>query len=131
MLKNNKGFTGADIVIAIVAIIIFTSTILALMYNVKFENLKIRAKLLADIYLTETLENIGIASYDDVSQENIDNLIPEMPDVFSSKIEISKINEEENTDKTEDIIKKVTVKVLYKIGNKTYEESAQRLKVKE
>lgn len=131
MLKNNKGFTGTDIAISIIAIIIFTSTILALMYNVKIENLKIKAKLVANIYLTEALENVGIAKYDEVSVENIENLVPQVSDAYQSHIEISKVSEEENTDKTEDIIKKVTVKISYKIGNKTYEESAERLKIKE
>lgn len=130
MVKNNRGFTQADIVIAVVAIIVFTSVILALMYNVKLENTKLKGKILASIYLTETLENVGIADYDSVTEENKEQLTPEMTDVFDSKVSVSKIIDEDTT-KTEDIIKKVKVTITYKIGNKIYEESAQRLKVKE
>lgn len=129
MLKNKKGFTGMDISIAVIAIVIFTSTILALMYNVKMENLKIQTKLLASIYLTETLENIGIARYDDITAENI-NMIPDnMPDIFNIKTNVTKISDEDNT--KEDLIKKVIVTISYKVGDKTYEEVAERLKIKE
>lgn len=131
MLKNNKGITGTDIVISVIAIILFTSTILALMSNIKLENLKIKSKLIADVYLVETLENIGIAKYDEIVPENVDNLIPNMSENFEAKIEIIKVNEEVDTEKTEDILKKVTVKILYRVGNKKYEEIAQRLKIKE
>lgn len=129
MLKSKRGITGVDAIIAIIAIMIFTSTILALMYNVKMENLKIKAKALASVYMTEILENIGITEYDEVTSENIE-LIPQMPEALNAKINVSKIIEEDNT-KTEDILKKVTVTISYKIGNKTYQETTQRLKTKE
>ena len=127
MLKNSKGFTGIDIVISIIAILLFTSSILALMYNVKKENLEIEAKLLANIYLTETLENIGIAEYDDITSENT-NIIPEMSDSFHITTNVTKISDEDAT--KEDIIKKVNITISYKVRNKTYEESVQRLKIK-
>lgn len=129
MLKSKRGITGVDAIIAIIAIMIFTSTILALMYNVKMENLKIKAKALASVYMTEILENIGITEYDEVTSENTD-LIPQMPEALNAKINVSKIIEEDTT-KTEDILKKVTVTISYKIGNKTYQETTQRLKTKE
>ena len=129
MLKNKKGFTEIDIVISIAAIALFTSTILALMYNVKMENLKMQAKLLSTIYLTETLENIGIAKYEDVITDNT-NLIPtDMPNAYNININVKKYSDTDPN--KEDLIKKVDVIIKYKIGNKTYEESAQRLKIKE
>lgn len=129
MLRNKKGLTGVDISIAVIAIILFSSIILSLMYNVKLENLKIKAKVQANIYLTEIAEKIGIADYDDVTSENT-NLFPgEITDAYIAKIEVSKFSDEDTT--KEDIIKKVKITISYKIGNKTYEESLQRLKVKE
>lgn len=129
MLKNKNGLAAVDICIALIAIIIFSSIILSLMYNVKLENLKIKAKVKANIYLTEILENIGIAKYDDVTSENL-NLFPnDMSDAYTAKIEVSKLSDEDSN--KEDVIKKVKVIVSYEIGNKTYEESMERLKVKE
>ena len=129
MLRNKKGLTGVDISIAVIAIILFSSIILSLMYNVKLENLKIKAKIQANIYLTEIAEKIGVADYDDVTSENT-NLFPgEITDAYIAKIEVSKFSDEDTS--KEDIIKKVKITISYKIGNKTYEESLQRLKVKE
>ena len=130
MIKNSKGFTQTDIVVAVVAIIFFTTLIVALMTNVKVQSTKLKGKLLANIYLTEALENVGILQYDYVTEENKDLIFPKMTDVFTSQLSISKLTDEDNT-KDEDVIKKVEVKITYQIGNKTYEETAQRLKVKE
>lgn len=130
MIKNSKGFTQTDIVVAVVAIIFFTTLIVALMTNVKVQSTKLKGKLLANIYLTEALENVGILQYDYVTEENKNLIIPKMTDVFTPQLSISKLTDEDNT-KDEDVIKKVEVKITYQIGNKTYEETAQRLKVKE
>lgn len=130
MIKNSKGFTQTDIVVAVIALIFFTTLIVALMANVKVESTKLKGKLLADIYLTEALENVGILQYDYITEENKDLIFPSMTDVFDSQISVSKIKDEDQ-DKEDDIIKKVELKITYKIGNKTYEESAKRLKVKE
>ena len=133
MLKKEKGLTGIDMVLAVIIVLLFTSIILSLMYNVKQQNVKQVYKLASNIYLTETLENIGIANYDDVvatSSENNSNLIPEMPVMFKENIEVESIENEENPE-LEDMIKKVTVTISYKIGGKTYENVVQRLKIKE
>ncbi len=129
MLKNKNGFTAVDISIAVITIMIFTSIILSLMYNVKIENLKIKAKVLANIHLVETLENIGIANYEDVTSDNLSLLPTTMSDSYAAKIQVSKLSDEDN--EKEDVIKKVNVIISYKIGNKTYEESVERLKIKE
>ena len=129
MLKNKKGFTGIDITISIIAITLFTSTILALMYNVKMENLKMQAKLLSNTYLTETLENVGIAKYEDVRTDNTSLIPTDMPNTYIMAINVENYNDMDSS--KEDIIKKVNVTISYKIGDKTYEETAQRLKIKE
>ena len=130
MIKNSKGFTQTDIAVAVVAIIFFTTLIVALMTNVKVQSTKLKGKLLANIYLTEALENVGILQYDYVTEENKNLIFPKMTDVFTPQLSISKLTDEDNT-KDEDVIKKVEVKITYQIGNKTYEETAKRLKVKE
>ena len=63
MIKDNKGFTQTDIVISIIAVMLFTTIILSVMINVKNSNAKLKAKSIANIYMTEILENIGIAQY--------------------------------------------------------------------
>ncbi len=129
MFKSNKGFTGIDIVLSIIIVITFTSIIVSLMYSVKMENYRIKAMAISNIYLVETLENIGIANYDEIKSDNT-NLFPkEMSTEFEKKIEVTSISDEDTS--KEDIIKKVKVTIAYKIGNKNFEETAERLKAKE
>lgn len=129
MLKSNKGFTGVEIVLSVIIVTIFTSIILSLMYNIKTENYKIKSKIITNIYLIETLENIGISSYDDIISENLE-LFPEgMSEAYSKQLEVTEVYAED--DSKENIIKKIKVTISYKIGNKTYEQSAERLKVNE
>ena len=44
MIKDNKGFTQTDIVISIIAVMLFTTIILSVMINVKNSNAKLKAK---------------------------------------------------------------------------------------
>lgn len=129
MFKSNKGFTGIDIVLSIIIVITFTSIIVSLMYSVKMENYRIKAMAISNIYLVETLENIGIANYDEIKSDNTDLFPKEMSTEFEKKIEVISISDEDES--KEDIIKKVKVTIAYKIGNKNFEETAERLKAKE
>lgn len=129
MFKSNKGFTGIDIVLSIIIVITFTSIIVSLMYSVKMENYRIKAMAISNIYLVETLENIGIANYDEIKSDNTDLFPKEMSTEFEKKIEVTSISDEDES--KEDIIKKVKVTIAYKIGNKNFEETAERLKAKE
>ena len=127
--RSEKGFTGIDIVLSIIIVITFTSIIVSLMYSVKMENYRIKAMAISNIYLVETLENIGIANYDEIKSDNTDLFPKEMSTEFEKKIEVTSISDEDTS--KEDIIKKVKVTIAYKIGNKNFEETAERLKAKE
>lgn len=132
-IKSNKGFVGIDMVLSILAIMIFSIIIVSMMYNNFLENLKINRQALAIIYLTETLENIGIATYEEVTQDNINNgtinLFP--GDIENTGYNINMVVENlENLELSEDIIKKVTATISYKLGDKTYEHSMERIKAK-
>lgn len=138
MKKNNNGFVGVDMTIAILAIIMFSVLIISLMYNNFLENMKIKKEALATIYLTETLENVGIANYDDITQENIDNgvinLIP--PEIenynYTMKIEVlTDILSLSDAQKQTGIVKKVKATISYKVGNKNYQYIMERAKIKE
>ena len=98
------------------------------------ESLKARRYALATLYLTETLENIGLANYNDVTQSNANTFIPKQAEDDKYKIELSI---EESTDlfpddnTKENILKKAIATISYKIGNKDYQYTMQRIKAKE
>ena len=135
-IKSKKGFVGVDMTLAIVAVILFSVLIIALMTNNLIEIIKVNKKALATVYLTETMENIGIAKYEDITQEKIDslatNLIPKDSEQKGYKIKIE-VNEDIGIEdeKAEDLLKKVKVIISYDVSNKNYECSMERLKAKE
>lgn len=128
-IKKDKGFVGVDAAIAIAAVVIFSGLIISLMYNNFLENVKIKREALATIYLTEFFENIAIADYDDVLEENISTLIPEqiVAQGFIMNEEDIQIVEDEQ----EKITKKITATISYELNEKTYEHTMERIKIKE
>ena len=125
-MKEDKGIAGVDIAIAIVAVMIFSTLILTLIINNSKETVKTAKETIAMIYMTEFFENISIAEYDEVTQENINKFIPEG---VEKNYEVQ-INVEDNIGANEDIIKKVQLTLRYDIGNKKYECSMEKLKVR-
>ena len=129
-IKKNNGFIGVDMGIAVIAILAFSGLIISLMYNNYLENARVKMEAMSTIYLTEILENIGIANYDNVKQDEINNFIPSdmKNSVYNAKIEV---NSNLSETQKEDIIKKVNVTVSYKLANKEYKHTMERIKVKE
>lgn len=128
--KKESGLAGIDIIIAIIAVTIFSTLIISLMYSNVVENIKLKKETLAMIYITEIFENIGIETYDNITQENINNLVPsEVNDLY--QVEMTITNQLEDVNNNEDIIKKVQVTLTYVIDNKTYTCTMERMKIKE
>jgi len=129
-IKKDNGLAGVDMIIAIIAITIFSTLIVSLMYNNVIENVKLKKETLAMIYITEAFENIGIETYDNITEENINNLVPEEAR-NNYNIEMTVTNEFDDVTNNEYIMKKITLKLSYEIANKTYSCSMERMKIKE
>ena len=136
--SNNKGYLSIDMAVAIVAIIVFSGLIISLMYVNFLGNTKTKKEAVAMIYLTELMENIGIAKYDEVIQENIEELKPvdlressESNQVYKLDINIEEIKPNEELKETADIIKKITATISYTVADKTYSNTLERIKIKE
>ena len=127
-MKEEKALAGIDMVIAIIVVIIFSTIILNLITNNGLENVKNAKESMAMIYITEIFENIAIAEYEEVTEENNYIFIPEEAlDRYKIELEI-----EENFEgvSEEDIIKKVKVTLFYEINNKEYNYYMERLKIR-
>lgn len=128
--KKNSGFVAVDMVVAILAIMIFSVLILALTRSNIIENVKLKKETLAMIYITETFENIGIVTYDNVTLDNINNLVPQ--DARDNYlVEMNITTDLTAVDNNDNFMKKVTIKMSYEIGGKTYSCSMERMKIKE
>lgn len=129
-IKKENGIAGVDMIIAILALTIFSALIISLIYNNVIENVKLKHEALAMIYITEIFENIGIANYEQVTEENINTLVPEKIR-NSFKVTMNVTTDLEDVVNNEGIMKKIEVELSYDIANKTYSYSMQRMKIKE
>lgn len=139
-IKNNKGFAGVDMIIAVIAITIFSTLILSLMGNNVIENLKLTKETMAMIYITEIFENVGIQPFDsevyniigtdytEITEENI--LVPEEV-INNYKVEMAATTELDGVTNNENILKKIKIKLTYQVANKDYVCSMERMKIKE
>lgn len=123
-MKNKNGFVSVDMAVAIVSVMLFSVLIISLISSNTFGNVKIKKDTLAMLYLTETFENIGIADYQEVTEENISKFIPADLNDYTIEIAIENIG-------VEDILKKIVGTINYKINNKEYRLSMERVKGKE
>ena len=129
-VKKNSGFVGADIVIAILAVTIFATLILTMMYNNVIENVKIKKETLAMIYITEIFEKIGTESYENVTEGNINNFVSE--EVRNQYlVDISVTEQLQGVQNNEGILKKVNITLTYEVASRKYSCSMQRMKSKE
>lgn len=149
-LKENKGFTQADIVISIVILMLFTTLVTALFYNSYVSSIKSKRHSEATTYLSKIFESTELISYDNLENEIIDvinkidsdrlsgtiveneNTQKNLSTPYKAEVEITNYNQMEgNTDK-EDLVKQITVTIKYNY-RKGKEETvtAKRLKTRE
>ena len=140
--RDDRGLATVDMIIAIIAVMIFSSLIVSMMYSNVMENVKLKKETLAMIYITEIFENIGIENYNNLavgSYEDITNntydiyvegLIPEdLPEEY--KVDMVITNNFEGVKNNEDILKKVELTLTYGVGEKIFSSSMERMKIKE
>ena len=129
-IKKNRGFTTADIVVAIVVMMIFVGMIATLFYNFYLSTTAKNRNAMATNYIVDVIEEIKAMNYDEVQKDtqdsnSINNLIQQLeatkqiPKEYIITGEIQKYNQTEgNTDK-KDLVKILTVRVEYMVGKKT------------
>ena len=123
-IKGNRGFTTADIVVAIVVMMIFVGMIATLFYNFYLSTTAKNRNAMATNYIVDVIEEIKAMNYDEVQKDtqdsnSINNLIQQLeatkqiPKEYIITGEIQKYNETEgNTDK-KDLVKILTIRVEY------------------
>ena len=119
-LRSEKGFTGIEIAVSVVIIFIFVSIIAILNYRIsstaKEMELKSDATYLA-INEIESVKSDSFSKYDNRSEKNGNSIIVNNEEIKEGYYKtISVIDYTDlpgNENKTENIVKKVTVKVSY------------------
>lgn len=125
-LYNNRGITGIDLTISIIALITFTGVIITLMVNNYRTSLEIQKSANAMSYITMILEKVDEKAYDKVTDDFLSEISGEIS--YNSNYDIS-LNVIQLDD--DDYAKKVTIKVSYEINNQKKDIIISKLKIKE
>lgn len=136
-IKQEKAATGIDIAISLGIISITLAILGALYFNLYISNTQIERKTEAINFATQILEKMESYYYTEVTQEaftvsknaNGKNEIIgiEIPNGYTVAVQITKYPEGESLD----VVKQVTVTILYHVGEKEYSIALRRNKEKE
>ncbi len=122
--KNERGITGIDIAVSVIIITMFVALITVIFANINSDVNEIDRKTEAThkaISLIEEIKNAGIENLDKFIDTEGSNILDEKnnPTPYTKKVNvIDYVELEGNEEKIPGIIKKVTVEVSYKNGNK-------------
>lgn len=156
MLKNwksQKGYTGIDVAIAIIILLIFTLIISTIFTNIYMQYTDSQRNSVAMSYLTSVSELIDKMYYQDVYTEQSndeENLEARINELFGTSItSISDTNRQEKLEITisnsykitiivskynpagEDLVKNVNIEVSYKVNNANKSIKIDKIKAKE
>ena len=144
-LRNNKGFSGIDITIAVLIIVIFVPTIFGITYNIQVTNGTIKREYYAISIATDVLETAKSIDFNSVTLENDSIFIQKLNSKYQSsqttyeeepdyeyiyysttgtkeesyQIQIGLMNYSPEGETEKDLVKRVKVTVIYPVANTT------------
>lgn len=132
LVKEEKGLTGVDIAISIVIMTMFIAIIANLIANINLNTQDIKRKSTATSYAVQEIEKIKAQGYiDDYNSKGINNEeVLKEEDIYNNtefsgyhkKISIKDyVLITNNSTKTKDVVKEITVEISYKLGSKNKE----------
>ncbi len=126
ILYNSKGITGIDLTLSIVVLTTFVGVIIGLMVNNYRMSLEIQKSANAMSYATMVLEKVDEKPYEKVTDDFLDEISEELniDSDYNISLIVSQLDEN-------DYIKKVTLKVSYKVNDQTKDINISKLKIKE
>lgn len=128
-LSNQKGFSIAEISVAILLLIIFVSLIVTIFNNVYLSFINSKRNSVATLYATQISEKIEMMLYEEVTNQNLTKTTYlndlNIPNAYELNIQI--------TPNTENTVKKVDIEISYVVGNANNikKVNIQKIKVRE
>jgi type II secretory pathway pseudopilin PulG len=123
-IKDEKGFTGIDITVAVIIIMLFMTLIGTIFYNITASHRQLERKTEATYIAIDVMEKLKAQNYDDliVGEYNNNTIAKILKDEiieegYSLKVTIKNYNTPEEN--SYDLVKIITVKVEYKVGKNT------------
>jgi Tfp pilus assembly protein PilE len=157
IIKQEKGFAASDALIAILIISLFAGLVAVISYNNYIASSSIKRMSKATGYIVDMFEYIDKTYYDDVTEEklinyfnnkyyyetnngtpkkdaevkiiDIQDTIDDTP--FKAELTLINYNQTEGNEDKIDLVKEITMKVTYKLGNKEQNLEMKRIKQRE
>ena len=121
-IKDEKGFSGIDITVAVIIILLFMSLITTVFYNITISSKTLERKTEATYIAVDVIEKIKALNYDDIAVKtyddtNIGDIIDgyNATEGYSLSVTIDNYKPKE-VQYENDVVKTINVKVEYKIG---------------
>lgn len=149
-LKNNKGLTGADALLAVALIVLFSGIIATISYNIYIATSSLKRSSKATEYITDIFEHVKKEYYDNITEENLvqyfnnkndksakafvartDQPLEQSDKPYTIQISVTNYNATDNNTEKLDLVKEVNVKVIYKLGGKQEEMQMKTAKSRE
>ena len=132
-LKSNKGFALADTIIAIFVLVIFSTLVISISYNIYISSNFVKRNGQATNYIVEVFEYAKTLNVDDVNATNlvtyintkgekiqaIEGIYSETADKLDSYTMFISMDEASIAEEQRSYIKKIDITVMYKLGTKT------------
>lgn len=129
-IKNEKGFTLIDIIVALIIILLFMSVISVLFFNITKTSKEIERESQATYIATNIMESYKSKKYDDIpivtnkaiadGEVIVDGQPIPVKDGYTALVTVENyVPKTENAtgSKQNDLVKKITVTVKYKVAN--------------
>jgi len=130
---SNKGFTTADVVIAVIIIILFVSIITSSFYNYYISIQGKNRIAYATNAAIDIIENVELMNYKEINNHAINSLVQNLindgtiPKGITVQTSLQNYNETTGNEDKEDVIKILNVKIEYPLGDKTENYEITRL----
>ena len=156
-LKEQKGFAASDALIAVLIIALFSGIIANISYNIFLANTSVKRMSEANSYIIDVFEYVDKQYYYDVNKDSLISYFndkyyyesgtntpkenarvkaleeegEERVSPFLIELSVENYNEKDGNQGKIDLLKEITIKVQYKVGNKNQTIEMKRIKQRE
>ena len=150
IFKDQKGIAGADALIAVLLIALFSGLIATISYNIFISNSSINRMSKATSYIVDVFEYVDKIYYDDVTKDNIVNYFNSkyytgdrsevkmkstteetVNTPYVAEINVTKYNQTEGNSGKLDLVEEITMRVTYKLGSKEQKVEMKKIKARD
>ncbi len=137
-IKSEAGATGMDMVAGIIIFILSAAVVASMYYQIYVTTTQIKVHQYALGCITDIFEKIDLESYENVSEDKVKELIKQsgLETYFNDEKNDSRVysyleNYKDESKVDQDLVKKITITVVYTVGENQMTLPMSKIKVKE